>query len=348
MTTTVGSLFSGYGGLDMAVEAVLGGELAWVSDIDKGACKILAHHWPDVPNLGDISAANWLAVPEVDVITGGFPCQDVSHAGKRAGLGEGTRTGLWSYMATAIDVLRPRLVVAENVRGLLSADAASDVEPCPWCLGDGAGESPLRALGAVLADLADVGYDARWVGLRAADVGAPHGRFRVFVVAYPASDPRRLGNRGQVRPELGDGAAAFADGLGGERGGRARGWGPGSADDGGDVADSEGDGWDEGWTEPAWLERGSDAAECGPAHPDTAFERRRAARGYDGVRAAGLEPSGIAWGDYEPAVRRWERVSSRVAPSPTELGAKGGRRLSPRFVEWMMGLPAGHVTDVPG
>jgi DNA (cytosine-5)-methyltransferase 1 len=170
----------------MGVHSVLGGSTAWVSEIDPGACRILAHRLPDVPNLGDITAVNWANVEPVDILTGGFPCQDVSHAGARAGMGPGTRSGLWSRMADAIDHLRPSLVIAENVRGLLSAEAASDVEPCPWCLGDGAGEPPLRALGAVLADLAELGYDASWYGLRAADVGAPHGRFRVFVLAWPA------------------------------------------------------------------------------------------------------------------------------------------------------------------
>src|SRR5690625_6420918 len=82
----IGSLFSGYGGLDEAVRRVLGGELAWVSGIDPGPSKILAHHWPEVPNLGDITRIAWTDQHAVDVITGGFPCQDVSHAGRRAGL----------------------------------------------------------------------------------------------------------------------------------------------------------------------------------------------------------------------------------------------------------------------
>lgn len=121
-------------------------------------------------------------------------CQDVSHAGRRAGLirdGEGrTRSGLWGHMLRAIDEQRPRMVVAENVRGLLSAQADSDVEPCPFCMGDD-GASPMRALGAVLADLADIGYDAAWTTLAAADIGAPHRRERVFVLAWPAEDAER-------------------------------------------------------------------------------------------------------------------------------------------------------------
>src|SRR5690606_9848238 len=146
--------------------------------------------WSSDVCSSDLTATDFTQVEQVDVITGGFPCQDVSHAGRRAGLirdGEGrTRSGLWGEMLRAITELRPRLVVAENVRGLLSAAADSDVEPCPWCLGDANGEPDMRALGAVLADLADVGYDTWWVGLRAADVGAAHGRFRVFIFATPA------------------------------------------------------------------------------------------------------------------------------------------------------------------
>lgn len=179
----IGSLFSGYLGLDMAVENVTGAKTVWCSDIDKGASKILAHRTA-APNLGDLTQIDWHTVEPVDILTGGFPCQDVSHAGKRAGLKDGTRSGLWSHMAEAIDILKPGLVVAENVRGLLSAYSPGDVEPCPWCVGDKP-TSDLRALGTVLADLADLGYDSQWCGLRAADVGAAHGRFRVFLIAYP-------------------------------------------------------------------------------------------------------------------------------------------------------------------
>lgn len=200
MSARIGSLFSGYGGLDSGIASVLGGETAWVSDIDPGAVRILAHRYPDAPNLGDITAVDWSQVEPVDIITGGFPCQDVSHAGARGGLKDGTRTGLWSVMRDAIATIRPRLVVAENVRGLLSADADSSVEPCPWCMGDPDTSRPMRALGAVLADLADIGYDAFWCGLRAADVGAPHGRFRVFIFAFPADAESDGWNEGWSEP----------------------------------------------------------------------------------------------------------------------------------------------------
>lgn len=183
----IGSLFSGYGGLDLGVIDALGGRVVWHVEFDKAPSAILAHNYPDVPNYGDVTQVDWDSVEPVDILTGGFPCQDVSLAGKRAGMKEGTRSGLWSHMALAIEKLQPRLVVIENVRGLLSADAACDVEQCPWCMGDGSGEFVLRALGGVLGDLADLGYDARWETVRAADAGAPHHRARVFIIAYSCS-----------------------------------------------------------------------------------------------------------------------------------------------------------------
>ena len=226
MTYRIGSLCTGYGGLDMAVESVLGGEHAWVADNDAGASKILAHRFPLVPNLGDITAVDWAAVEPVDILTAGFPCQDISCAGKRAGLREGTRSGLWSHVARAIAALRPPLVVIENVKELLSERADSDVEQCPWCLGDTDSESAVRALGAVLADLAEVGFDAEWVSVPAAAAGACHLRWRVFVLAWPAANTARdeprwhaavAGDAGREtghRPGAGDrGALADAAGL---------------------------------------------------------------------------------------------------------------------------------------
>ena len=188
-----------------AVEAVLGGEVTWVAEIDPDASRVLACRFPDAPNYGDISKVNWSAVEPVDILTAGFPCQDVSCAGARKGLRAGTRTGVWSHVAEAVGALRPSLVVLENVRGLLSAGADSDMEQCPWCLGDSGGESALRALGAVLADLADLGFDAEWLLVSAAEVGAPHRRERVFILAWPAAD-----------------TAGVSEGKTGRRGGRHR------------------------------------------------------------------------------------------------------------------------------
>jgi DNA (cytosine-5)-methyltransferase 1 len=98
---------------------------------------------------------------------------------------DGTRSGLWSEFARAIQEIKPKLVVIENVRGLLSARADNGMEYSDEVVGYLAGRSPLTAIAAVLGDLADLGYDAKWTGVRAADAGAPHNRFRVFIIAYP-------------------------------------------------------------------------------------------------------------------------------------------------------------------
>ena len=118
------------------------------------------------------------------------------------GLKPGTRTGLWEHFAYAIAALRPKLVVIENVLGLLSADAVCDVESCPFCLGDST-DGVMRALGAVLADLASLGFDAEWTSIRASDAGAPHRRDRIFVVA---TDSARTGGFGDLPGVRGSGA----------------------------------------------------------------------------------------------------------------------------------------------
>lgn len=186
----LGSLFTGYGGLDLAVENVLDDpELVFVADNDAAAAAVLAARF-DAPNLGDVTRLDWTRVPPVDVLTGGTPCQDISHAGHRAGMRAGTRSNLWVAMREAIAALRPRLVVWENVKGATSAHADSDLELCPRCMGATWTDQPrLRALGRVLGDLADLGFDAAWIDRRATDVGAPHIRARIFLLAWPEDDP---------------------------------------------------------------------------------------------------------------------------------------------------------------
>lgn len=274
----IGSLFSGYGGLDMGVQAVLGGEVAWHVEYDEAPSRILKHHWPAVPNYGDITKVDWTAVPPVDILTGGFPCQDLSLAGRRKGMRPGTRSGLWADFAKAIDQLRPSLVVIENVRGLLSGCAESETDselgPCPRCADpdSGAKHAPnVRALGRVLIDLARIGYDARWVGLRASDAGAPHERFRVFVAAYPAHiRPNWTGHSWDGR----DGSANHHQLVADPRG----------------VRSSEGN--------PA-AERGTEI----PNRSGVAVER-------------GADDIGTDWGEFESAVTRWGNVLGRPAPAP--------------------------------
>lgn len=135
----IGELFAGYGGLGAGVMELLDAEVAWVSEFDKHPSKILAARFPDAPNLGDITKIDWATVPPVDIITGGSPCQDLSHAGQRLGMKTGTRSGLWVNMLKAIKTIRPKLVVWENVGGAFSAEATSEMEPCPGCVGHGDG-----------------------------------------------------------------------------------------------------------------------------------------------------------------------------------------------------------------
>lgn len=322
---TVGSMFSGYGGLDLAVEHVFGSRTVWQAEWEDAPSKVLARHWPGVPNHRDVTAVDWAAVEPVDIITGGFPCQDVSLAGRRAGLTEGTRSNLWGAMRSAIEIIRPRYVVAENVRGLLSAKAASasDVESEDGSLG-AVQRRNLRALGRVLGDLADLGYDAEWCGLRASDVGAPHHRYRIFVVARsrntamltwdaecPEKSPGRVQPKGSAgisdrqfgHPNIRD--VAYTYGLGGVRGTDAPGEGEATGQDTSLV--------------------GADYRPGGP----------------------GAVEVDDFWQVYTEAVRRWESLH-RPAPFPAEKNTRGTYGVSAKFTEWMMGLPDGWITDTPG
>jgi len=155
----VGSLFSGIGGIDLGLEQA-GMKVAWQAENDPYCCRVLAKHWPDVPNLGDVTQVDWSTVPAVDVLAGGYPCQPFSLAGARKGTNDPRH--LWPYFADAIRVLRPRWVLLENVAGHLTL-----------------------GFGDVLADLAAAGYDAEWQCIPAAAFGAPHKRDRLWVCAYP-------------------------------------------------------------------------------------------------------------------------------------------------------------------
>lgn len=188
---TIGSLFSGYAGLDEAVEKMFDARVAWVSDIEEGPCRILEKAYPEAPNIGDIVALDWHNVPKVDIISGGSPCQDISGAGRQAGMSEGTRSNLWVQMRLGISIIKPTYVVWENVLGALSAKADSDMESTARLLDERKPEEipakedrPLRALGRVLGDLAELGYDAEWEVVSASEAGAPHRRKRVFVLAW--------------------------------------------------------------------------------------------------------------------------------------------------------------------
>ena len=158
----IGSLCTGYGGLDMAVEAYFNAEMVWCAENDKYASKVIEARF-NKPNLNDIKTINWDEVEPIDILTAGYPCQPFSHAGQRKGTEDDRH--LWPYIIKAISKLRPKYVILENVRGHLSLGFKE-----------------------VLGDLAQNGYYAKWRIVRASDVGAPHQRARLFIIAYANSD----------------------------------------------------------------------------------------------------------------------------------------------------------------
>ncbi|MFC8583201.1 DNA cytosine methyltransferase [Streptomyces sp. NPDC057217] len=141
----------------------MNGTVTHVAEVTKHACKILEDRFPAAVNIGDVTTYDWgLLKDQIDVITAGFPCQDISNAGKREGIG-GKRSGIWKQVAEAVGALRPRYVFLENVAVIRT-----------------------RGLDVVAQDLAEVGYDLRWTTLRASDIGAAHHRSRWFGFATPA------------------------------------------------------------------------------------------------------------------------------------------------------------------
>lgn len=244
-------LCSGYGGLSLAI-----GDRhpAWVSEIDTYASRVLRERFPCSPNLGDMTRIDWASAPGVDVLMGGTPCQDLSLAGRRAGMSPETRSGLWSHMYRAAEELSPNVVIWENVAGART----------------GCGGNGMPALGRVVTDLAGLGYGVGWDSVRASDVGAPHRRERVFVLAF--------------RPTAADTLRILLD--------RAR---------------------------EARIGRAEPSDQDSPAHDPRL-------------------------GDYGARLRLWEGITGLPMPEPEEDSPSGGRRLSARFGEWMMGLPPGWVT----
>lgn len=360
----------------MAVQAVFGGVLVDWSDIDAGPIAVMTKHHPGKPNLGDLKLIDWCSLEPADILTAGYPCQPFSNAGKRQGIDDPRH--IWPWIFEGIGVLRPRLVVLENVSAHLR-----------------------RGFDVVSEDLASIGYDTAWSVVSAASVGAPHLRKRLFIVAEDTHSSAR-GERWQPAPRQAESRRARAD-AGGRGGvaapdpagaGRHEGrpesaglvGGSAPADGRGDTAaytDSESGREQSGWISGS---SGSDTAvarQYGEAAADTEGQRLDSRGlplgagapvtdpGVGGESASG--PVGVQdWVQYSVAVRRWERILGRVAPAPTVLsdryvamvqrrkarldrrpvGMRGSLRkvwlLNPRFVEFMMGLPAGHVTDVEG
>jgi DNA (cytosine-5)-methyltransferase 1 len=266
-TVRIGSLCTGYGGLDMAVAAVFGGRLVWCADNDRHVTALLDSRYPDVPNLGDLTRVDWASVETTDIVAAGFPCQDISYNGRGAGIEKGTRSGIWKNIVTGLRFLRPKLVVVENVAAIRR-----------------------RGLDRVLGDLAKLGYYAVWTSIRASDIGAPHRRERVFILGY--------------RPEASDLLAAAH--AGSER-----------------------------------RSRRPEPRDAAGGRPPGGFERPGT-----GAVSPPTATSGHDWGRYREGVEQWAAVIGRPAPQATGYGVWGQTRLSPHLSEWLMGLPAGFVTDL--
>lgn len=306
-----GSLFTGTNALGMAAVELFGAEPTWFADLDPAASALLSHHHPDVPNLRDITMVDWEQVEPVDLVTAGWPCQPFSLAGKRKGADDAR--ALWPEVDRCLRALRPRYVLLENVPAVVGAE-----------------------LGRVADTLAALGYRFAWVCFPAAAVGAPHKRERLFVLAVADTAderherPRPARRRRAGSTDRGD-AAAYTDSLG-------------LREQPEPITGSS--------SQALTEQPGADAQSSADTDGGGLLGDQERDIGSEG----GLEPSQrddaagrvLDWAQYGPAIRQWERILGRPAPYPTAVGARGGRVLNPALPEWMMGLPAGWITSVPG
>ena len=304
----IGSLCTGYGGLDMAVEAYYEAETVWVSEFDKYASKVIEARI-NKPNLGNLKVINWAEVEPIDILTAGYPCQPFSHAGLRRGVED--ERHLWPYIKTAISTLRPSYVILENVRGHF-------------------GLGFREALG----DLASIGYDVRWTLIRASDVGAPHRRERLFILAYPDSTrwTRTEPSNFQTQQSWDSGSNFVIDSNSKQR--RVS---QSNTKYLTSNTENRGDG-----CLPVGIQQGN--AELGGSivtntNGNTRTQSRRAS---SQLRA---ESVGLRARAHKGQARAKSRFSFEMdkerVPTPLDQG-----KLNVKFVEYMMGLPDGWVTDI--
>lgn len=259
MTLRIGSMFAGYSGLEMGVMQVLDVQPAWFAEIDEAPARILQHHYPQVPNLGDVTRVDWGSVEPIDILTAGYPCQPFSQAGHRKGTND--ERHLWPHVYDAIKHLRPRAAFFENVLGHVTLGLAE-----------------------VLEDLAEIGWNAQWACVRASDVGAPHHRERLFILA---TNP---------------------DSFGQQEGGLTR-------------RPAQEVTWDNDLL-------------------DTLAELNQAADISHEMR--------LRWGDTAPAILTWAILTGHAPPPIVGDRADYRAETTTEFIEFMMGLPEGWVTGVPG
>ena len=379
---TEGSLYSGYGGLGMALRAVSGLPVRtlWHCDPDPDCDATLAKHHPGVPNLGSDTAPDWARVERPDVLDLGPPCQPVSAAGM--GLGADDPRWRWPYAHVALLALRPPVIFFENVANLAAG-------------------KQLPLWHGILADMRAVGYQVAWVIIGACAIGAPHHRHRLFAVGRLRTNPgpairhgdRALcGTRAPLLPspvardgdprQRGEGSAAYWARRQAERPtegiplGAAVRLLPGITAqlgrNGPGYVNNRGEPGLAGIAQllPTPQARDGDPTRGAP-RPDLAAARLdsgrrnlpdatallptpRASDAANGGPNQGITSGDVAlssavigerYGRYAPAVERWERLTGRPAPEPVEpTGRGGGFRLAPALPEWMMGLPDGHLT----
>jgi len=296
---TVGSLFSGCGGLDLGIERA-GFETIWFCENDKWCRKILEKRWPGIPIYDD---ARNFQPEDVDILIGGFPCQPVSFAGRRNGTDD--PKWLWTAYERAIRILRPQYIIVENVPGLFR-----------------------HGFEDVLSDLAVQGYNAGWFSLQSSDIGAPHRRKRVFILA---TDSSRLGfgqDSGGSSEEQGEARGREKNDYFPQRLGE-KSISPAA------LADTVSGRFKK--RQSKWELQLIESEHQAPSDPDSQYEYR--AGRIPGTR--GQEFTDSDFGNYAEAIRRWSELNG-LPPAPRDDFG----RLSPYFVEWMMGFPEGWTEGV--
>ena len=280
----IGSLCTGYGGLDLAVETFFNAEMVWCAENDKYASKVIEARF-NKPNLGDIKQIDWSSIEPIDILTAGYPCQPFSHAGHRKG--ENDERHIWPNILKGISILRPKFIILENVRGHLSLGFKE-----------------------VLSDLAQNGYDAKWRIVRASDVGAPHQRARLFIIAYSNSEGlQRTWHK----------ANDFTDGL--------------TSNTYCDACEESRRADREISTKSRGLQAGQDIGQARSEHRCSCKASCNTNNQYQSYNREMSELGG--------------RFASRCEMSMQDIpNALVDDKLNAKFVEYMMGLPGGWVTDL--
>ena len=285
----------------MAVEAYFNAETVWICEFDKHASKVIDAHF-NVPNYGDLKTTDWTQVESIDILTAGYPCQPFSHAGSRKGAAD--ERHLWPYIKEIIGILRPRFVVLENVRGHFGLGFRE-----------------------VLSDLASIRYDARWTLIRASEVGAPHRRERLFIVAHPIGTRPSRAESSSLSPD----ESRFAGKNTNDKYTYTNCQRCNLGQNSGNEVEYQG--------QSQLI--ASRLVETITTHTngDSCTQSRRA---DSQLRAEGVGLRGRQNKRQAGAKFRFSlEMDTKTVPAPLDQG-----RLNVKFVEYMMGLPDGWVTDV--